>query len=111
MLGTSAQTNGVRLSSRFRTLCIFLLTSGGLAFLSYLKLSVYMAVVSVAIVMPFHLQSKPTDLELRMAKPLGAIFCALSLACLLVGCANYMSEYTAYGSLGTEVEGSGGDKS
>jgi len=52
-----------------------------------------MAVVSVAIVLSFHLKSKATDVELRMAKPLGAIFWALSLACLLVGCANYIREF------------------
>jgi hypothetical protein len=49
-----------------------------------------MAVVSVAIVLSFHLKSKATEVELRMAKPLGAIFWALSVACLLVGCANYI---------------------
>jgi hypothetical protein len=53
-----------------------------------------MAVVSVAIVLSFHLKSKATDIELRMAKPLGAIFWALSVACLLVGCANYIREFT-----------------
>ncbi|KAJ9145187.1 hypothetical protein NKR19_g6204 [Coniochaeta hoffmannii] len=65
-------------------------------FLSYLRLSVYMAVVSVAIVLSFHLKSKATDVELRMAKPLGAIFWALSLACLLVGCANYIRTVNRY---------------
>lgn len=51
-----------------------------------------MAVVSVAIVLSFHLKSRATEIELRMAKPLGAIFWALSVACLLVGCANYIRE-------------------
>lgn len=32
------------------------------AFLSWLKLSVYMAIVSVAIVLSFHLKSEPTPL-------------------------------------------------
>jgi hypothetical protein len=32
------------------------------AFLSWLKLSVYMAIVSVAIVLSFHLKSKPSNL-------------------------------------------------
>jgi hypothetical protein len=31
------------------------------AFLSWLRLSVYMAIVSVAIVMSFHLKTKPSD--------------------------------------------------
>jgi hypothetical protein len=53
-----------------------------------------MAIVSVAIVLSFHLKSKATDVELRMAKPLGAIFWVLSVACLLVGCANYIREFT-----------------
>ncbi|KAK2067007.1 hypothetical protein P8C59_000777 [Phyllachora maydis] len=59
-------------------------------FLSNLRLSVYMATVSVAIVLSFHLKHKPSDLELRMAKPLGAIFWVLSVACLCVGVANYI---------------------
>ena len=40
------------------------------AFLSWLKLSVYMAIVSVAIVMSFHLKSEPTPLGKSIAKPL-----------------------------------------
>jgi hypothetical protein len=69
-----------------------MLTRGTPAFLSYLRLSVYMAVVSVAIVLSFHLKHKASDIELRMAKPLGAIFWALSLVCLGLGIANYISE-------------------
>jgi hypothetical protein len=49
-----------------------------------------MAIVAVAIVLSFHLKRKPTELELRMAKPMGAIFWAMSVACLVVGFANYM---------------------
>ena len=75
------------------------------AFLSYLRLSVYMAVVSVAIVLSFHLKSRATDVELRMAKPLGAIFWALSLACLLVGCANYIRESLTAGGRWEEENG------
>ncbi|KAK8105997.1 hypothetical protein PG999_009356 [Apiospora kogelbergensis] len=52
-------------------------------FLSYLRLSIYMAIVSVAIVVSFHLRSQPTALELRIAKPLGIIFWILAFACLL----------------------------
>ncbi|KAB5572568.1 hypothetical protein GE09DRAFT_677302 [Coniochaeta sp. 2T2.1] len=65
-------------------------------FLSYLRLSVYMAIVSVAIVLSFHLRLKATEVELRMAKPLGAIFWALSVACLAVGCANYIRTVNRY---------------
>ncbi|KAH8879658.1 hypothetical protein GQ53DRAFT_25627 [Thozetella sp. PMI_491] len=65
-------------------------------FLSYLRLSVYMAVVSVAIVLSFHLNHKATDLELRMAKPLGTIFWVLSVACLALGIANYIRTVNKY---------------
>ena len=54
-----------------------------------------MAVVSMAIVLSFHLKHRATDVELRMAKPLGAIFWALSVACLLVGIANYIRKFQA----------------
>ena len=51
-----------------------------------------MAVVSVAIVLSFHLKRQATDAERRMARPLGAIFWVLSVACLGVGAANYISK-------------------
>ncbi len=50
-----------------------------------------MAVVSVAIVLSFHLKSEPTSLELRMARPLGFIFWALSIFALMLGIGNYIS--------------------
>ncbi|KAK3323505.1 hypothetical protein B0T19DRAFT_206476 [Cercophora scortea] len=59
-------------------------------FLSYLRLSVYMAIVSVAIILSFHLKKTATEMELRMAKPLGVIFSALAVSCLGVGVANYV---------------------
>ncbi|KAH8680882.1 hypothetical protein BX600DRAFT_6084 [Xylariales sp. PMI_506] len=65
-------------------------------FLSYLRLSVYMAIVAVAIVLSFHLKSEPSPLELRMARPLGIIFWLLALACLLVGFGNYMQTVNKY---------------
>jgi len=52
-----------------------------------------MAVVSVAIVLSFHLKREPTDVELRLAKPLGAIFWTLSVAALCAGVGNYISEH------------------
>lgn len=62
-------------------------------FLSYLRLSIYMAIVSVAIVLSFHLKSQPSEAELAMATPLGVIFWLLSVACLLVGLGNYIREF------------------
>ncbi|KAL1874457.1 hypothetical protein Daus18300_003475 [Diaporthe australafricana] len=62
-------------------------------FLSYLRLSIYMAIVSVAIVLSFHLKSQPSAAELRMAKPLGLVFWVLSVACLFVGLGNYIPLY------------------
>ncbi|KAL7274091.1 hypothetical protein RUND412_003012 [Rhizina undulata] len=59
-------------------------------FLSWLRLSVYMTVVSVAIVLSFHLKSEPTSAERRMAYPLGIVFWFLSLLCLFAGLANYL---------------------
>ncbi|KAL0472384.1 hypothetical protein QR685DRAFT_234298 [Neurospora intermedia] len=64
-------------------------------FLSFLRLSIYMAIVSVAIVLSFHLRKAASDLELRMAKPLGIIFWVLSVSCLGVGVANYIPGFYA----------------
>lgn len=64
------------------------------AFLSYLRLSVYMAVVAVAIILSFHLKNQPSPLELKIARPMGAIFWALSVASLGLGIANYISTPT-----------------
>ncbi|KAK4214827.1 hypothetical protein QBC37DRAFT_420292 [Rhypophila decipiens] len=66
-------------------------------FLSYLRLSIYMAIVSVAIVLSFHLRRTATEKELRMATPLGVIFLALSVSCLGVGLANYIETINKYG--------------
>ncbi|KAI2464546.1 hypothetical protein F4781DRAFT_68996 [Annulohypoxylon bovei var. microspora] len=65
-------------------------------FLSYLRLSIYMAVVAIAIVLSFHLKSQPSELELRMAQPLGIIFWVLSLACLVLGLGNYIKTLDKY---------------
>jgi uncharacterized membrane protein YidH (DUF202 family) len=65
-------------------------------FLSWLRLAVYMAVVSIAIFVNFHLKSQPSSLEQRMSRPLGVIFWVLSLACLASGMANYMRTVTKY---------------
>lgn len=49
-----------------------------------------MAVVSVAIVLSFHLKSQPSAAELAMSRPLGVVFWILSVACLLAGLGNYI---------------------
>ncbi|KAL8348412.1 hypothetical protein RB598_001621 [Gaeumannomyces tritici] len=67
------------------------------AFLSYLRLAMFMALVSSAIVMSFHLKNEPSAIELRMAKPLGLVFWALSVACLALGLANYIRTVNKYG--------------
>lgn len=66
------------------------------AFLSWLRLSVYMAIVSVAITCSFHLKSKPSAVELRIALPFGILFWLLSLACLVSGVANYCRTVSQY---------------
>ncbi|KUJ06493.1 uncharacterized protein LY89DRAFT_692470 [Mollisia scopiformis] len=65
-------------------------------FLSYLRLSLYMAVVAIAIVISFHLKTTPSQLELRMAQPLGAIFWFLSFCCLALGFGNYLKTVNKY---------------
>ena len=51
-----------------------------------------MAIVSVAMTLSFHLKHQPSELERRMAKPLGSIFWALAVLLLGVGVANYIRE-------------------
>ncbi|EEH42040.1 DUF domain-containing protein [Paracoccidioides lutzii Pb01] len=65
-------------------------------FLSWLRLSMYLAVVSCAIIMSFHLHYQPTELELRMALPLGIMFWILSFVCLGSGLATYIRTVTKY---------------
>jgi hypothetical protein len=55
-----------------------------------------MSVVSIAIVISFHLKSEPSPLELRMALPLGIIFWVLAIACLALGFGNYVKTVTKY---------------
>lgn len=55
-----------------------------------------MSVVSVAIVMSFHLKSQPTSIEKRIALPVGLLFWLLSIACLASGIANYVKTVTKY---------------
>ncbi|KAF2746502.1 hypothetical protein M011DRAFT_468604 [Sporormia fimetaria CBS 119925] len=65
-------------------------------FLSWLRLSVYMAIVSVAIVMSFHLKSQPSQMEHTLALPIGLTFWLLSLACLISGFSNYLKTVMRY---------------
>jgi uncharacterized membrane protein YidH (DUF202 family) len=65
-------------------------------FLSWLRLAIYLAVVSVAILINFHLKHQPTELEQRLSHPLGLIFWVLSLACLVTGIGIYMRTVTKY---------------
>ncbi|KAI9758236.1 MAG: hypothetical protein M1815_004438 [Lichina confinis] len=65
-------------------------------FLSWLRLSVYMAIVSCAIVISFHIRNPPSNLERRMALPLGLVFWVTSLASLLSGFATYVKSVTKY---------------
>ncbi len=55
-----------------------------------------MSVVSVAIVISFHLKSQPTSIEKHIALPVGLVFWLLSLACLASGFANYVTTVTKY---------------
>ncbi|KIX08603.1 uncharacterized protein Z518_03259 [Rhinocladiella mackenziei CBS 650.93] len=65
-------------------------------FLSWLRLSIYMAVVSVAIFINFHLKHQPSAVEEKLSHPLGIIFWVLSLACLVSGMGIYMRTVTKY---------------
>lgn len=56
----------------------------------------YLAVVAIAIIISFQLKGEPTNLERRMALPLGVIFWALSLASLANGFANYVVTVKKY---------------
>ena len=65
-------------------------------FLSWLRLAVYMAVVSCAIVVSFHLRSRPSPLERKASLPVGVVFWLLSLACLVMGVGNYVRTVRKY---------------
>lgn len=55
-----------------------------------------MAVVSVAILISFHLKHQPTAIELRIAVPFGFLFWALALACLTSGLRDYIKTVNRY---------------
>lgn len=56
-----------------------------------------MSIVSMAILLSFHVRSAPTELELKMAKPLGIIFWVLGVVCLAAGGGNYVKTIEKYG--------------
>lgn len=84
--GTTAQT---REASCSPILCVSA-SHARPDFLSWLRLSIYMAVVSVAIILNFQLRAKPSPLERRMALPLGIVFWLLSLLSLGTGLFTYL---------------------
>lgn len=65
-------------------------------YLSYVRLAVYLSIVSVAIFVNFHLKRQPIGLEEKLAHPLGIIFWLLSLACLVNGFSNYIRTVAKY---------------
>ncbi|KAE8551040.1 hypothetical protein TMatcc_009129 [Talaromyces marneffei ATCC 18224] len=65
-------------------------------FLSWLRLSIYLAIVSSAILISFHLTSIPTQLERSIALPLGIVFWCMSLACLASGFGLYVTTVKKY---------------
>lgn len=56
------------------------------AFLSWLRLSIYMAIVSIAILLSFHLKLQPSALEKQFALPLGIIFWVCIYLKLVINC-------------------------
>ncbi|KAL4988060.1 hypothetical protein BDW68DRAFT_100271 [Aspergillus falconensis] len=65
-------------------------------FLSWLRLSIYLGIVSVALIISFNFKAQPTPLERRMALPMGIIFWVLSLMSLGNGLANYVRTVKKY---------------
>ncbi|KAL4746917.1 hypothetical protein BDW72DRAFT_206916 [Aspergillus terricola var. indicus] len=65
-------------------------------FLSWLRLSMYLGIVSVALIISFNFKAQPTPLERRMALPMGVIFWVLSLVSLGNGLANYVRTVKKY---------------
>lgn len=55
-----------------------------------------MAIVSVAILISFHLKAEASALEKRIALPFGLVFWLLSMACLAAGLNNYIKTVSRY---------------
>ncbi|RDA96252.1 hypothetical protein CP533_1764 [Ophiocordyceps camponoti-saundersi (nom. inval.)] len=73
-------------------------------FLSYLRLATYMTVVAVAMTVSFQLNQEPSQLERRIAKPLGIAFWLLSLVTLFMGLGNYIMTVNKYGQKAAIVQ-------
>ncbi|KAL4886662.1 hypothetical protein BJY04DRAFT_76204 [Aspergillus karnatakaensis] len=65
-------------------------------FLSWLRLSMYLGVVSIALLMSFHFGSQPSSLERKMSLPMGIVFWVLALVSLGNGLANYIKTVKKY---------------
>jgi uncharacterized membrane protein YidH (DUF202 family) len=55
-----------------------------------------MSIVSLAIILSFHLKSSPSELESRIALPLGLVFWFLGMATLALGYGNYVKTVKGY---------------
>lgn len=66
-------------------------------FLSWLRLATYLAIVSIALLVSFHLKRIPTEQEQRIGLPLGVVFWVLSLGTLGCGVASYIRIVEGYG--------------
>jgi uncharacterized membrane protein YidH (DUF202 family) len=65
-------------------------------FLSWLRLSLYLTIVSCAIILSFHLHSAPSQLERHVALPLGLVLWTLSSLCLITGFCTYLKTVIKY---------------
>ena len=59
-------------------------------------MSIYLAVVSIAILINFHLKHQPSTLEQKVSMPLGITFWFLALVSLVSGFANYVRTVAKY---------------
>jgi len=65
-------------------------------FLSWLRLSIYLAVIAMTIVLSFHLRMPTSAIERRMALPLGFIFWVMAVLSLFTGLGNYLKTVERY---------------
>ncbi|RPA75453.1 hypothetical protein BJ508DRAFT_230110 [Ascobolus immersus RN42] len=65
-------------------------------FLSWLRLAIFLDVLGVAVMLSFHFKQEPTEVERRMAFPLGMIFWVLSFLSILAAAAQYFTNVMGY---------------
>jgi len=65
-------------------------------FLSWLRLSIYLSIISVAITITFNLRTPPTAIESRVSLPLGLVFWFLAVLSLCTGLGNYFKTIEKY---------------